>query len=58
MMITEKEARRIVSLHFKNRYNMDVDPDDMEWDVEYSNITEHSWVNGLRLGGDIIGEDS
>ena len=35
LTITEKEVRRIVSIHFKEKYNQDVSPDEMEWEHEH-----------------------
>lgn len=56
MEVTEREVKRIVSLHFKNRYKMDVAPKEMQFTYEFHH-GEICGVRGLELGGDIIGED-
>jgi hypothetical protein len=58
MIVTEKEIKRIVSLHFKNRYKMDINPKDMEWNMGHDSTEGYSWVDGLEIGGIIDGEDN
>jgi hypothetical protein len=51
VFITVKEVKRIVSLHFKEKYKMEVDPDDMKWKYD------EQVIDGLEIGGDIVGEN-
>ena len=53
MLLTEKEVRRIVSIHFKEKYNVNVRPEDTAW--KYDGVYK---VEYLVLGGDIIGENN
>ncbi len=52
MFITEREVKRIVSLHCKNRYKMDTNPDAMKWKYD------ERVIDGLEIGGDVVGENS
>ncbi len=52
MTITEKEVRRIVSLHFKNRYNMDVQPDKLIWWYNRRDNTMESLIIPVNVVGD------
>ncbi len=52
MVITEKEVRRIVSLHFKNRYNIDARPDGLTWQYDYRDGD----VSNLVIAIDVVGD--
>jgi len=52
MLLTEKEVRRIVSIHFKEKYEMEVNPDEMNWHQE-NDMPIHVPITGLNVeGGD------
>ena len=46
--IAEKEVRRIVSIHFREKYHLDVDPNRMEWDM-YKDFETGLTMNGLEV---------
>lgn len=47
MLLMEKEVRRILSIHFKEKYEMEVDPNRMVWTKRNDTIV------GLNVeGGD------
>jgi len=57
MTLMEKEIRRIVSIHFKEKYKLDVDPNDLEWDI-IQGMGKIELI-GLKVeGGVAIGEGS
>ena len=56
MLLTEKEVRRIVSIHFEEKYELDVSPDDMDWHQEHFPKGQVVW--GLNVeGGVAIGKE-
>ena len=57
MLITEKEVKRIVSIHFKEKYKMDVNPDHMEWKQENPMPVDIPII-GLEVGGATVGKES
>lgn len=59
MFITDKEVKRVVALHFKERYKMEIDPKHMRWTYErIAGYEDEEMVSGLELGGDIVGKNS
>jgi len=57
MLITEREVKRIVSNYCREKYEMHVQPQDMEWEYYGDDMEERGNVFGLEIGGDIVGED-
>ena len=53
MFITEGEVRRIVSIHFKEKYGLNVGTEEMEWESHNYDLD----LTGLEVGGEANEED-
>lgn len=42
MLITEREVRRIVSIHFKEKYKIEVAPNNMKWVKDFDDMDEYA----------------
>ena len=58
MLITEREVRRIVSIHFKEKYKIEVAPNNMKWVKDFDDMDEYGEMKWLEIGGVIDGEES
>ena len=50
MFVTEREVKRIVSIHFKEKYRMNVGVDDILWRMKYDDAKILA-VEGIDVGG-------
>jgi hypothetical protein len=57
VLLTEREVKRIVSIHFREKYEMEVNTDDMNWRQEHFPKGQAVWGLDVEGGVAIVREN-